>query len=213
MEPSDVTPVASRATQREDRMPSKKHTTNGHAGAGRRSKSVINVIARYKHEPGMSRAERMAHFLNWAAKELPGVPIPVNLVLKAIMGYTKTPRLGGEEVELLRGQTSAARKLLKEKYGRGLHAERGLGIRATVGDEDMADTQYRKDMRRVVSAVAGANETHALITPSKIKDERLRNWVKGAGDQVKQLGLGDRLLKLLPPKPEDDDGGGGEGKK
>lgn len=168
-----------------------------------KSTSLVDIIGGYRFDPLMSRTQRLAHFLDWLAKEAPFQACPGNMALRAIMGYARTPRQDTDEVQSLLGVTSAARSVLMKTYGRGLYVVRDVGMRATVDDEDCAQTQQRSNVKRLMSAHRRVKETQAIIDPSKIRDEKVKRWVtSGVTNALKALDADDRLTRLLPPAQE-----------
>ena len=86
----------------------------------------------------LSLSKRAAHALDWTATRAPGVVVPYNVVLKVVMGYSHTPRLGNEEVERFRsGALGDARRHLRSQYRRDLKSVSGVGVRATVDGLDV----------------------------------------------------------------------------
>jgi len=166
--------------------------------------SVLASVSEYKAPDAMPKCHRMAHFFDWFARKHPKVPVPANVVYRAITGIPRTPRMDAPEVEAVLGGMSAARSILKEQYRRGLVSERGLGFRATTDDEDTANTQMRRDARRLVSAHKALDATAAIVDPAKVKNPELRAWVsKAVNPLLKALNEGDRIHRLLP-KGDDD---------
>lgn len=183
----------------------------GHAmnmAAPKRAPATLrNLIAEYKHIASMSRSQRLAHFLDWMAQRSPYQVIPANLAVQAIQGYARTPSPSKDEVKLLGNCYSAARTMLMNEHRRGLVVVRGLGLRATVDDQDCADTQQRVNVQRLVGAHSKVKETARIIDASKIADPKLREWVKGGvANAMRALEGDDRLSRLLPPpKPQEDE--------
>lgn len=171
-----------------------------------RKRAVVDVngsiAAEYKSPMEEKIPARVAHLLDWCAKKFPGVPIAWNIVVKAVMGYRSTPTLKGKESEAMAARASAIRTKLMSLYGRGLVNARGQGVRATVSDDDVANTQLRGNMQRLVSAKAATERTLEIIDTSKIKSKELRAWTeKSVAPALKGLDAVNRLNALLPAAP------------
>jgi hypothetical protein len=166
----------------------------------RSSRTVLDILSRYKVDTELSRTKRLAHFLEWLAVEAPYQYVAPNLALKAIMGFSRTPRPKSDDVKLLQSSVTKARQILMDEFGRGLHVLRSVGIRATVDDQDCAQTQQRKNVERLVSAHGSVKRTAEIIDVSKVKDERTRTWLRtGVAGMLKAIDADGRLDKLLPP--------------
>jgi hypothetical protein len=183
----------------------------GHAqsetAAPKKVRSMRVLISEYRFDPKMSRSQRLAHFLNWLAERAPYTVAAPNLALQAIMGYARTPNQNKDEVKLLTNSISAAREILMREYKRGLFVMRGVGMRATVDDQDCADTQQRRNVQRLMGAHRKVKETSRIIDPAKIEDDKLRSWIKGGvANALKSLDAEGRLDRLLPPpKPKEEE--------
>jgi len=184
------------------------HQATGGAVPGRRKVgegSLLTAITQYRFDPKLSKAERIAHFLDWMAKKFPGIPVPANLITKAIYGYGKKPRMGTEEVLSVQGCAGSARNILRKQYNRGLLVVRNEGMRATIDSEDVANTTLQKCAQRLGSAKKSLEAERSIVNPSEIKDEELRKWVKfGVDPTLKMLDTDARLSALLPAKPGDE---------
>lgn len=139
-------------------------------------------IRGYKFEPKMALTTRAAHYLNWAAEHFPKQFTPYNVLVKAIMGYAKMPRLESEEVEKMRSGMSRVRQILRTKYQRDLFSVPGVGVRATTDDADVAQTTLPRQSRHLKSAQASFVLTANLCDASNIPDTpefaQIKKWVK-----------------------------------
>lgn len=195
------------ASTKESHMKSEKSESNGHGHAAndktptnKRVKSLRALISQYECDPKLSRSHRLAHFLDWLAQRAPFTPVPPAIALQAIQGYARTPPINSDEVRSLwRNSVKSAREILRKDYRRGLDVEDGM-MCATVDDQHCADTQQRKNVKRLISATKRVKETASIIDATKIKDEKLRNWIRGpVATAMKTLDAESRLDKLLPP--------------
>lgn len=165
-----------------------------------RSKNVVKGIASYPREDKLSMPKRIAHCLDWCAREFPNQIVPFQMLLKAVMGYERTPKSDSKEIDQLRKRWTVVRKILIKDYSRDLHVERGMGARATDGSEDVARHTLGIKVRRFNGAKKSVEQTLAIIDSKNIKDKSLRSWVDGLTPAFKALSAPDFEKKLLPPK-------------
>lgn len=94
----------------------------------------------------------------------------------------------------------------QRRYQLALDVEKPLGMmRATVDDDDLASTQQVREVGRVRSAVSAVKRTNDLISPSKVRDPALKNWLRvGVAPLLKTLQEDDRIFRLLPPKKDEE---------
>lgn len=161
----------------------------------------------YKCDEKMTTAQRIAHLLNWAADHGPGVLIPYNIILKYIMGFEHTPRMGNEEVETLRRKLSSVRPHLQKTYSRDLKNVTGVGARATTDSLDLVKQSMPANVRRVNSSHAALKRNAELVDVAKLPasgpDKSWRDWyIKTVPPALKALQSDERIAKLLPPKPQ-----------
>jgi hypothetical protein len=170
----------------------------------------------YETNPKLRNPDRSAHFLDWAAKHYPKSYVPYNYLLKAIMGYERTPRLDSEDVDRLRSNLTRIRTILQEIYGRDLDTQPGVGVRATVDDADTTTVALPKKMRRLRSAQVGLKKTVDLIDLSKLPSTAdMVPWKRWLTTDVKTimktLDSPDFAKRMLPPGTPDKDDKGGDG--
>jgi hypothetical protein len=159
-------------------------------------------------ENAKTRVDKTAHFLDFCAKEGPYIPFGYNLVVQAVDGLSRTPNQSSDQVRLMADSMTAVRRKLMSDYGRGLDTVKGLGVRATVDDDDLANTQLRRNVGRLVGSKRSLEQTRALIDTAKMKNQSLKSWVSGGVTRMlNEMNAENRLAKLLPPKP------GSEGEK
>lgn len=165
----------------------------------RRKKNGIDIKA-YKFDQEVSLTRRAAHFLDWLAKKSPYQFVQYNVVLRAIMGYNRTPRLTSEEVERLHRNMGRAKLILETEYERGMMTMPSVGVRATVDDNDRAKNELPKKMRRLASAKESVERTVNSIDPRKITDSRVKRWLRSdVGGILRALKSADFDAKALPP--------------
>lgn len=163
-------------------------------------------IRGYKPDHKMSLPQRTAHYLNWAADTFPNAYTPYNLLLKAILGVAKTPRVNDEGVERLRRSLhQSVKKILRSQYNREIVSQPGYGVRATSSDLDMVQSSLTRKMRTLRSAKSAVALTVGMVDPSNIPNtaeaKPWKDWfTRSAKDIVKQLGEMEK--KMLPPSTE-----------
>jgi len=165
------------------------------------------AVADYNSLPGMSLTQRVAHFLDWAAKNLRYQYFPAQEIVKAISGYNHTPRATSKEAESVRACMTRARDLLRKEYKRGYVCQRGVGYRATVNDEDKARFDLADRTKRLASAKVSVDNSLGMIDARKIsissaEGRKLRSFVSNV-KKISGLISDDRIQKLLPPVQEE----------
>lgn len=167
------------------------------------TKQRKTVVIDYEPLPGMSLTQRIAHFLDWAAKNLRYQYFPAQEILKAINKYKTTPRAASKETESVKACMTRARELLRKEYKRGYVCQRGIGYRATVNDEDKTRFDLTDRTKRLASAKINVDNSLEMIdtrriTSSTQEGRKLRNFVQNV-KQISKLISDDRIQKLLPP--------------
>jgi hypothetical protein len=162
------------------------------------------------YDPDMkaSLVQRAANALDWAANNFPRQLVPYNILLKTIMGFGHTPRLGGNNVEELRSSMSRVRRVLRIKYGKGLVSEPGAGVRATVDSTDQLRTDVRKAAQRHHSSGQALTNAFSIVNMSEIpntpENKKLLQWAKtGLREQLATI-ASPEFKKLLEPISNDD---------
>lgn len=190
---------------------------NKKTAGGRKGRSITDAVnaGEYKTQEKLTIPQRMAHYLDWAATKYPKAYTPYNFVLKAIMGFAKTPRLSTEEVDRLRSKITRVRDILQTDYGRDIDTQPGVGVRATTDDADTLTVALPKKVKRLQSASASVKKTADLIDPAKLPSTAdLAPWKKWLTTDVrtimKTLEAPDFAKRMLPPGALDKGGDGGE---
>lgn len=163
-------------------------------------------FAGYRHVDAMFRPDRTAHALDWAATRHPKHLVAYNILLRAVMGYDRTPRINSNEVEALRGCMSRVRAILAEKYDRGLVVEAGVGVRATADTEDAMKTDLVAQARRKASADKSFARSAGMVAENMAKipaTQQNAPWLKWLKTVVKpalaEISAPDYVKRLLPP--------------
>lgn len=160
-------------------------------------------VSQYESDSSQSMTKRIAHFLDWAAVNMPKEFLQYNVVLKAVMGYKHLPRLETKEVEFVRSAISRVRKVLLDVYKRGTVTMPGVGVRATVDDADMVAFDVVKKGKRVQSAVKSFTDSVNIVNVSAIprlpENAGIIKYARDAKAVVADIGTTDYLKKLLGP--------------
>lgn len=169
----------------------------------KRGDKIATLIANFPIEKA-SIPERVAHLLWEARKASPGEILPKNLVAKAVLGLPKTPPIDSDKTNLISRSVTAARAIMREKYGCSIHTEIGVGIRATTTADDQVSTRVTQAAIALESRARTLAAETSLVDPSEVKNEVNRKWLKNEViPTVRKLEAEGRLQKLLPPKQED----------
>jgi len=172
-----------------------------------RNDDMMSVLEQWKPNMDKGIAARTADLLNFAAQKKPGRTVAWTQVTKCILGG-KMPSADSKSVKDMMGRSSAIRQVLMRDFGRGLDNIPGLGVRATVDSDDLANTQLRRQVKQHEASRQRVIATRTLIKPAEMKDKKLKAWVEqGVGGLLSAHS--DRIAKLLlPPGEEPGDKGG-----
>jgi hypothetical protein len=170
-------------------------------------------VSKYKApKEMMSRNRRAAHFLDWAAVNYPYQYIQYNLLLKAIHGYKRLPRLDSEPVVHVKKGMTGIRKMLYKYHCRLSNTEPGLGVRALVDDTDNLRVALPKQTRRLFGSKLAVERTVGMIDIRRVPNTpELRHYKKWLKDDV--IGILRALkgvsfdTRALPPARQDEDEG------
>lgn len=86
------------------------------------------------HMPPLSR--RVAHFLDWAASNDPYSFYRPQVIAREVYQYARTLSPESQETKAVKSSLEHAKRILRDDYGRGFTASRGVGVRACVNSED-----------------------------------------------------------------------------
>lgn len=171
---------------------------------------IVSVLDQWKPDMDKGIAARAADLLNYAAEKKPGAPVAWTHVTKRVLGG-KVQRADGKLVKDMMGRSSAIRQVLMRDYGRGLENLPGLGVRATVDSDDLANTQLRRQVKQHEASRQRVLATRSLVKVPEMKDKKLKAWVTdGLGALLSAHN--DRVARLLlPPGEEQKTDKGGPG--
>lgn len=161
-------------------------------------------VSQYKVNLEMSKTHRVAHFLDWAATNMPSQYHQYNVIVRVINGYRHTPKIGSKEVEQIRNCMSRVQKILRSEYNRGYHSMPSVGVRATTDSADVIRNDLTRKANRLINAKRAVDETAAIVDVSSLPNtedgKRLSSYFREVTNASKLLS-NDRISKLLPPAP------------
>jgi len=175
----------------------------------RKSKKLTVDFNGYRPPEELAPNRRVAHCLNWAAEKFPYHYLQWNMVLKAIHGYRRLPRLDSEQVLHLKKSGAAIRKHLLKYHERIMDSEPGMGIRALVDDADKLRIAMPKKARRLITAKNSAEETAAHIDLAAVPDTPeyapYKKWMaRDVGGILKALNRARFDTRALPPSRDEE---------
>lgn len=151
----------------------------------------------------MTTVQKVAHFLDWAASNTPAEIYDYPDILKSALNQPRRLSESSREVELIRSAMGRVRKLLKAQYSRGLVIVRGVGVRATNSDMDVAQNCVTVKARAVSAATARLAAEAELVDVSKlpntVEGKAWASYMKTINGVVKENQLSNLAARLLPP--------------
>ena len=178
------------------------------------AKNLLSILDEWEPDMDLGIAARTASLLDHAATRAPKAVIAWTLVTKKVIGGSRVPNPDAKIVLDMVGRANHVRMVLERDYKRGLVTVRKLGVRATVDDDDYAETQLTTQAKRLDSARRRLANGRALVDPRSMKNKSMRAWVENLSPLFSAHN--DRLSKLLLPpgdKDEGSEGGGGGGEQ
>ena len=146
--------------------------------------------------------DKKAHFLDYMAKTCPYKHISYGLCVRAVNGLSRTPSEKSLDAERFRSSMKSVRRKLLLSYNRDIDSLKGVGVRATVNETDRL--KYHNTLKsRINTAVGNAVAHAATIDADKIEKELRPGFVESRKALGTTSEATQRLMKLLPPKPED----------
>lgn len=129
---------------------------------------TVAMIANYKTPDDsvrkhMSIADRVAHFLDWAAVHSPNTYFPVNIILKAIDDLSTTPQMNNQGIPRIQSALTRAKEILMKKYKRGYANSRGLGVRATKDVNDTVRHTVMASAKRLASSKSNLDKVTDMV--------------------------------------------------
>jgi hypothetical protein len=117
-----------------------------------RQKATASVdVRKYTQVPKpdgrpMTRNQEFARFLDWAAKQYPGVLCSYGTMARAY--FNKVCAESSKEARIARESMQGIRNILMATYGRSLVTSGAGGARASIGNEDAVENTLKKLVRR-----------------------------------------------------------------
>jgi len=177
-----------------------------------KKRNLLSVLEAWEPNMDVGIAARTAALLDFTAARAPRELVAWALITKKIMGGPRVPNPDAKIVIDMMKRAGAIRLSLERDYKRGLVNIRSLGARATVDDDDYAETQLTSQARRFDSARRRLVQGRSLVDPREMKNKVMRSWVENLSPLFSAHN--ERLSKLLLPpgdKDKDKDDGGGNG--
>lgn len=153
----------------------------------------------YMPEKGMSLVQRVAHFLKYARDVRPGEWIAANALTKYVSGYGRMPHSDSLEVAAVRSSISRARVIARSEYDAEIVVQTGMGIRMTIGDDDVAEYALPRRVTTLATARKSLAAVSELCDPAKVSDQARAKWVRGVKAGVRELATPSLIERLLPP--------------
>jgi hypothetical protein len=176
-------------------------------GSPRSAKGRVDAfVASWEYDKAdKAIVHRIAKFLWAARKSLPGVPVPVTQVARAVNGLARAPRDDSPQAFVVRSALGRVREILRAEHGCSVTTERGLGIRATTDADDQVKTRVTESARRVASAARALASESAIVDPAVIKNKELarffRTEITPTVKMLEKENLIERLAGILPEAP------------
>lgn len=172
-----------------------------------RAKKAVMNYDRYVSPTKAGLSARLAHFLDWAAKNAPGQYIAYNVLTKTVHKLDRLPNMESDLVRTVRGNMTSTRAKLVKLYSRDLDSLPGIGVRATCDDADTLSVSLPKKMRRFTAAKRSLKSTVDLIDPRKIPNtpemKPLKEWLnRSVSEVMKLISSPDFEQKCLPPSSD-----------
>ncbi len=164
---------------------------------------VNDLMREYKVDPEQTPAQRLAGFLDMAAKHLPLRWIDRRIAAKIAFALKNIPREDSEYVSKVSSVFSRTKEILIKDYNRHGTSDRVDGYRASTDENDKIVTSRRASRQRAIGAVKNLIRIDASIDVSKATgsakkeltearkaDSLLSNWEKN-------------VVPLLPEKTKE----------
>jgi hypothetical protein len=169
----------------------------------RSNATIMKAINAYTPLAGAPyETDKKAHFLDYMAKTCPYKHISYGLCVRAVNGLSRTPSEKSLDAERFRSSMKSVRRKLLITYHRDIDTLKGVGVRATVNETDRL--KYHHTLKNRASTAVGNAIAHAATIDAEKVDKELRPAFVESRKQLGAVSEGvNRLMKLLPAKPED----------
>ena len=138
------------------------------------ARDIPDLIKSYKIEVDATSAQRLAHFLNEAAKALPRRFVDRRYCAKVAFALKQVPVEKSDNVVKLGKMSSSVRKLLEREYGRALVLDKIHGWRASADADDQVENDVRTKVRRHASSTKALEKSVSLVDQAKVKSPALK---------------------------------------
>lgn len=150
-----------------------------------------------------SLAHEIAHFLDWAARERPGVWVRANEIAQVAFRISRLPRFKTEETLMVQRAMHRVGLILRKEYRRERQIKRGIGYRASVDALDVANNvlpgtvkSFQRAAERMKDVAANVDTARLPATP---EGRRARAFVDNVQNVAKRLTAPSFTQQLLPP--------------
>jgi hypothetical protein len=167
---------------------------------------ATNVKVTGYEAPGKMKtlSHRVAHFLNWGAQHMPYVYFSYNVIVREINGFTNTPRHDNPQVDAVRKCMQSVKRIMLRDSGRGFHAKKNEGVRATVDDLDKIEYDMVPRQSRINSSVQVQKQVASTVKhdrlPATERGKILSKFLHGVKNEIRFLEEEKRIMALLPEK-------------
>jgi hypothetical protein len=170
----------------------------------RRGKGSRKGLDEFNYKVNMNETmpQRLVSFLLWAAKHMPERFTALNVIARILLQLKDTPKIDSHYVMIVKRVQPNAKRILKRSHHATIETKRGVGIRATIDDEDLAKVEFERDARGMARAIERMDETREAIRLSEIRTPALRDRVIRLGNVTKILTSSEVLDKLRLPGPD-----------
>lgn len=134
-----------------------------------RKKKPFNPLE-FPLENKMTMPHRIAAALHWLAENYPYEFKPWTVIYQMVMGQTVLPKASNLEVIHLKDRTQAVKRILNERYNRGIITMTQVGVRASVDDGDRAKYCVTKAISRHLATARSVKREIEAVDAKKIPD-------------------------------------------
>lgn len=153
-----------------------------------------------------SLVRKIAHFLDWCAKNRPKEFIPYNQITFRIIGLKHMPRMQNSDVVLVQHSMSRVRPILQTEYKRTLISAPGVGVRATADNDDLV-IAVAKSVRKMERDASRTAQLINMVDPAKLSDGPWKEWyqrqISGQQGLFKMITSNDWAKRVALPAPDE----------
>lgn len=145
-----------------------------------------------------SLGRRIAHFLDWAASNMPHQYFQYNVICQQVNELNRVPPANDKQVDLIRNSMTSAKRILLKRYKRGFDYQRNVGVRATVDSDDVVNRPLVTAVVRQHRAQQRTEELIGLVDQRQLSAKE-RAYFLSVVKTNRAIENAD-VQKLLPPK-------------